>query len=271
LGLAISRQLVRLMGSDIQVQSVFGQGSTFWFDLTIPVVPEAARPSQSRQRAIIGYRGRPRQVLIVDNEPTNRRVLRDLLQPLGFACMEAENGREALDTARRQLPDLILLDLFMPVMNGFETLQHLRQDPLLADVVVIAVSASAFEAEQAHSLSAGCQAFLPKPVEARHLLRILETYLNIEWQYQESDERSTTDALPVFVSEFPCLPPQEELQHVYQLTLTGDLFGLQQYAIALQQRDVNVQAFVAELVRLAKAYQDEQLLTFIERYMEQKA
>jgi CheY-like chemotaxis protein len=185
--------------------------------------------------------------------------------------MEAENGQEALNTARRQQPDLILLDLFMPVMNGFETLQHLRQDPMFADVVVIAVSASAFEADQAHSLSAGCQAFLPKPVEAHHLLELLETYLNIEWRYQESDERSAADAPPAFMPESSCTPPQEDLQHLHKLTLKGDLFGLQQYAVALQQRDASLQPFAAELVRLAKAYQDEQLLNFIERSMEQNA
>jgi CheY-like chemotaxis protein len=270
LGLAISRQLVHLMGSDIQVQSVFGQGSTFWFDLTVPVVLKESQTLQSRQREIIGYRGRPQRVLIVDNEAINRRVLRELLQPLGFVCMEAEDGQKALNTVRMQPPDVILLDLLMPVMNGFETLQHIRQDPMFADVVVIAVSASAFEADQARSMVAGCQAFLPKPVEAQHLLEILETFLNIEWRYQEG-ERSTADAPPAFVPESCCIPTQEDLQHVHKLTLKGDLFGLQQYAAALQQRDASLQPFAAELARLAKAYQDEQLLTFIEHCMEQNA
>jgi CheY-like chemotaxis protein len=153
-------------------------------------------------------------------------------------------------------------------MNGFGTLHHLRQDPMLADVVVIAVSASAFGDDQARSLSAGCQAFLPKPIEANRLLKTLQACLNIEWRYQENGERSAADATSTFVPEFSATPPQEDMQHLHECAFKGDLWGLQQYAGALQQRDARFRPFAAELVQLAKAYQDEQLLIFLEQYME---
>ncbi len=266
LGLAISRELVRLMDSDIQVMSEFGRGSTFWYDLTLPIMQEHQHASLSDRQILIGYGGRQRQVLIVDDDATNRRVLRDLLKPLGFACAEAENGQEALEKARDTQPDVILLDLVMPVMDGFEAVRHIRRDSALADVVVIAVSASAFDVDQARSLSAGCQAFLSKPVDTRSLFQILKNHLQLEWLYQERD---ADDAARALRPESPCVvPPHDELKHLHNLTLRGDLLGAQEHAVTLADNDATFQPFAAQLTQLAKTYQDEHLLAFLERCLE---
>jgi CheY-like chemotaxis protein len=268
LGLAISRRLVHLMGGEIRVRSVFGQGSTFWFDLPVSVVQAGPHTIPAPERTVVGYRGPQQLALIVDNERTNRRVLTDLLLPVGFECVEAEHGLDALEKARARRPDVILLDWFMPIMNGFDTVRQLRQDPTLADVVVFAVSASAFDSDQARSLSAGCQVFLSKPVDARHLFQALETHLKLEWLYHE---RGADDAAQASRPESSCIcPSHDEVERLHEMVLRGDLFGVQERAAALAQEDATFHPFATQLTQLAKIYQDEHLLTFLERCLKEE-
>ena len=131
LGLAISQQIVQLMGSKLQVISQPGQGSTFWFDLTLPVVEVATGEQPVPIRRIIGYEGIRKTVLVVDDKEYNRRLLTDLLQMLGFAVRGAENGKLAVEQALAWHPDVILMDLVMPVKTGFEAVHEIRQLPAL--------------------------------------------------------------------------------------------------------------------------------------------
>lgn len=128
LGLVISRQLVELMGSALQVKSEADKGSTFWFDLELPLGTAGVglRPRQTGGR-ILGYKGRPRKVLIVDDKSYNRSVLTHLLMPLGFEIIEASEGREAIEKTREARPEIVLMDLVMPGMTGFEATQTIRQ------------------------------------------------------------------------------------------------------------------------------------------------
>lgn len=184
LGLAISQQIVSLMGSSLQVDSQPEQGSTFWFEVELPEAKEwTAALHTTPQGKITGFEGTQRQILVVDDRWENRSVLVNLLEPLGFEMLEASNGRAGLAKAIEFRPDLIITDLMMPEMDGYEMLRQLRRIPELKEISAFASSASVFESNQRESFQAGANAFLPKPVEAPVLLKLLEKFLKLVWIY----------------------------------------------------------------------------------------
>jgi len=127
LGLAISHRLVGMMGGELQVKSTVSKGSIFWFELQLPEVPGVTPKEQSYGRRITGYKGEQLTVLVADDDRHNRAVLLGMLLPLGFKVVEAANGQECVEKAFRYNPDLILLDLRMPVLDGFGATQQIRQ------------------------------------------------------------------------------------------------------------------------------------------------
>ena len=110
-----------------------------------------------------------KRILIVDDKATSRELLRTVLEKYGYAILEAADGGEAIEKARTENPDLILLDLQMPVRNGYEVLNELRQDPRYAALPIIALTASAMQGDREKALAAGFTAYLPKPVTLAHL------------------------------------------------------------------------------------------------------
>jgi CheY-like chemotaxis protein len=178
LGLAISRQLAVLMGTRVQARSKLGEGSEFFFELLLPVV-EAPRvmPAHSRR----GYAGPRKKLLLVDDVEDNRAVLRHLLAPLGFELIEAVDGDDCLDKVASARPDLVVMDLVMPGMNGLDVLRTLRRTVPAEALPVMVVSASASDGDAMASLEAGANVFLAKPIVAESLIEELGTLLALEW------------------------------------------------------------------------------------------
>ena len=179
LGLAITQALMRQMGGSVTVRSVPGQGSVFTVELTVPLVDEP--PADAPTGLITGYEGPRRRVLVADDVPVSRALLVELLGSLGFDVAEAADGAQALQLARSQRPDLVLLDNGMPNLSGLEATQQLRGDPMLATVPVIAVSASASAANRQRCMAAGATVFLPKPVDVHELLLQIGRVMGLRW------------------------------------------------------------------------------------------
>ncbi|HAX80075.1 MAG TPA: hybrid sensor histidine kinase/response regulator [Cyanobacteria bacterium UBA11372] len=277
LGLPISQKIVQLMGSTIQVNSQLGVGSVFWIDLDLPEAAEWRQTATVVELGkIIGVNGRKRKILVVDDKWENCSVLVNLLEQIGFVMAEATNGESGLETAIKFQPDLIITDLIMPVLNGFEMVQRLRQIPEFKQVVVIASSASVFETDQYNSLEAGCNDFLPKPVQAEALLQKIQKYLNLQWIYEESpmpgitelrENQTTVAAKSQIPTEQLMTPPPEEMKHLFELAIKGNMKGIIREAAKWEQLDERFVPFTEQLRQLAKGFQEKELLELISKYI----
>ena len=191
LGLSISKQLVELMGGKLQVKSKLGKGSNFWFEI---VCSQEAVNSPAKQKrgiqSILGYKGRARKLLVVDDKRENRSLLSNILEPIGFEVVTAENGEQMLNILGKELPDLICLDLFMPVKTGFTSAKQLRQIPEFSNIPVIVISATSITPEMRKYLK--CDAFLNKPFDEDELLDLLQHYLHLEWVYEQDKSKKLT-------------------------------------------------------------------------------
>jgi CheY-like chemotaxis protein len=266
------------MGGDIQVSSTLGQGSQFWLDLELPEVSPQSRSQATEARTIVDYQGDRRTILVVDDKAFNRTVITDLLQPLGFTMIEASNGQEGLAQALEHQPDVVLVDLVMPLMDGFEMTRRLRQIPELQDIIVIAISASVFELDQRMSQAAHCNAFLPKPVQEAALLEQLQLQLALTWIYAPEDRGSR----PINPGDMPihsrdrspqlsasAIPTPQELNALLDLALMGDLKGVVESTQRLEQFNSQWSDFAIQLRQLAKSFKGKQVIEFIKYYQAQ--
>ncbi|MGI2903255.1 ATP-binding protein [Tolypothrix sp. VBCCA 56010] len=191
LGLAISQRIVQLMNGQIQVYSQPQVGSDFFFEVELAIATDWAKQNSiATGKQIIGYEGQRRSILVVDDRWENRAVLVNLLEPLGFQLTEAENGQQGLEKIRQLSPDLVITDLAMPVINGFELLKQIRSSNDLQHQKIIVSSASVAQADRRMSLDAGGDDFLAKPVEVSELFNLLATHLQLEWKYEMTNNDS---------------------------------------------------------------------------------
>ncbi|MDZ7968799.1 MAG: PAS domain-containing protein [Nostoc sp. DedSLP03] len=260
LGLAISQRIVELMDSTIQVQSESGVGSIFWFDVNLPEAQEWVKTSQADDYGqIIGIKDRKPKILVADDKWENRSVINNLLTPIGFEVAEANDGEEGWQKILEFQPDLVLTDLLMPELDGFELIGRIRQSEAFKNIIIIVSSASVFESDQHRSIEAGGNDFLPKPVQAIVLFQKLRQHLNLEWLYEEqTTENQTAKDHPELV-----LPPPAELEILYELVMKGHFRGIIKQAALISQIDQKYTPFAKQLHQLAKGFQDQEILALI--------
>ena len=128
--------------------------------------------------------------MIVDDRQTNRQVLTEWFSQLGFEISEAENGIQAISLAQNIKPDIIVMDLLMPGLNGFDTALKLRKIPEISNIVIIATSASIADLEDEQHKKAGFNDFLSKPVDLEKLSGIIKKHMHIEWIYERSEGKT---------------------------------------------------------------------------------
>jgi two-component system cell cycle response regulator DivK len=117
------------------------------------------------------------KILIVEDSPPNMRLIEMTLRPKGYELLKATDGEEALDMAIREKPDLILMDIYLPKVSGLEATKRLRQMPALNHIPIIAVTAHAMKGDEEKIIEAGCDAYLPKPINTHQLPRVVAEML----------------------------------------------------------------------------------------------
>ena len=209
LGLAISRKFVNLMGGDITVDSVVGKGSTFRFNIEASLAQASDLPQQSSRWRITGLA--PDQaayrLLIVEDNWENSLLLLKLLSSLGFEVKEAKNGLEAIALWESWNPDLILMDMRMPVMNGYEATRRIKATAKGQATVIIAVTSSAFEEDRSEILSIGCDDFVRKPFQEEIIFAKLAEHLGVRYLYQENTANSIAIKQPTEPANIDSLTP----------------------------------------------------------------
>lgn len=264
LGLAISRQLIRLMGGEIEVSSQLGKGSVFSFELELPavLVRNAALPERGN---LAGYEGPRKKILVVDDVAQNRAMLLDSLGALGFQVSDAANGAECLDEIRTNRPDLIMMDVMMPVMDGIEATRHIRLSPKLVDVPILATSASATHEVEVQCLTAGANAFISKPIDQELLLATIGRLLGIRW----IDEKAESQPPVAIHAEFDATevgPPPQELSELRRLARVGNMRAIREWADHLKHLNSKYAPFATRLAGLAEECQSKAITTLVDRY-----
>lgn len=253
LGLTITQDILRLMDSNIELTSISGKGSKFWFDLVFPLVNnDSFIGSLNPASLTISVLQESRKILIVDDNYDNCFLLKQYLQPLGFIVEVAENGIEGLTKANIFQPDLILLDWAMPECDGSTMTLKLRQDQKLNQIPIIVISASK-EVVVKLALANYFVACLSKPIDLPQLLQIITANLKIDWIAPNPISRQIQSVMTI--------PPQNELANLYNLAHLGDLKSIKEQAALLQPQYTDFKEFI---FNLADSFQIDKLIEFIE-------
>ncbi|HEY9882313.1 MAG TPA: GAF domain-containing protein [Thermosynechococcaceae cyanobacterium] len=280
LGLAISQKFVHLMGGEITVSSEPNQGSTFAFAIPINYVDAIATPVSPTLETIVGLAaGQPTyRLLIAEDNVTNRYLLSEMLCIPGFELKWADNGQEAIELCKQWQPHLIFMDWRMPVMDGVEATRRIKADAQIAQTVIIALTASAFEEQRQAFLAAGCDDFISKPFQGHILFSKISQHLGVQYQHQAADRDQATLQREPYTSLKPEHMAQTNASKTHSLkTVLATLpeawrVQLKRAALEgsdsrmfelLEQMPLSQEALKASLIQLAENFQFDQILTLI--------
>lgn len=207
LGIYLSYRLVQIMGGEISVTSQVGTGSVFRVAVPYQVIHETLAPPSRRERKVIGIRSdRPGpKILVVDDDDDNRDLTVKLLESVGFQVHSAQNGLEAIDQWTTWKPRLILMDMRMPIMDGYEATRKIKASANGESPVIVAMTASVLPEKRMDVLSTGCDDLIAKPYLANDVFEVIGRRLEVDYVYAEPkrvESESTTEKQPVPTSSF---------------------------------------------------------------------
>ena len=263
LGLAISREFVRLMGGKITVTSEVGKGSVFRFDVAVTLGESTAAGRKADLRRVVKLQPGQRtyRVLIADDVEDNRELLRILLEAVGFETTQAADGEEVLRQFAHCQPDLILLDLRMPVLDGYEVIRRIRAGTGSPPVKIIVVTASAFQESRHAILAAGADDFILKPFRDTKLLEIIREFLGVKYIYADDAAVAAPVAAPKIDRAALAALPRDWLDAMRNAATNADMDHLLEVIARIEPRDA---ALARGLRQLMERFDYKKLLQLLQ-------
>lgn len=279
LGLNIAQTLISLMGGELNVESCWGVGSTFWFEIKLSLpygiaslhadfAPLVSPPQQ--QPLIIGYEGKRRKILIVDDSPENSSLMVDILAPLGFVLIEANCGEIGLEIAIFEEPDLIIADLLMPGISGFELCAQLRCLPMFRETPILIATSGLFELELEKQEEIGYSDFISKFFQIDDFLAKIQNYLGLSWIFEarfdslrDSFAARTFSELAIGSEDLE-MPPGEELFDLYEAATIGNFEQIKHEAHRLEELNPQYVLFALKILQLVDRYDDDAIIQLIQ-------
>ncbi len=204
LGLAICRNYIRMMGGDISVISREGKGSTFRFEIDIEEGDETVYNARtSKEQRVMGLaedQDIPR-ILVVEDVEESRTLLVKLLRTVGFQVKDAVNGEDAVEKWQAWRPHLICMDKRMPIMDGYQATENIKNAPGGKDTIIITMTASAFGEDRQNAIEHGCDDFILKPFREHDLFEMLRKYLGVRYIYEHQDEEIVPSVIKDKISD----------------------------------------------------------------------
>jgi signal transduction histidine kinase/CheY-like chemotaxis protein len=255
LGLSISQGQLAFIGSKLQLDSRKGKGSRFFFDLLLPPakgdVPELTGAPAKIYRIAEGFTIR---ALVVDDSITNRDLLKLLLASAGIDVREATNGLDALECVKQQCPDVIFMDIRMPVMDGLETLQRLHKEYGKDRMRIIAISASSFDHQAQYFLDNGFDYFISKPFQLQEIFDCLSKLLNVAFEY-ETEKMSETATVAELEDDISHIQLPETLhQKLIEMAEFGMVTEFESILVELEKNNSGVSPLVERCRALLKNF-----------------
>jgi signal transduction histidine kinase/CheY-like chemotaxis protein len=242
LGLTITKLLTHVMGGDIKVTSEVGKGSVFKVKLLLSNVAQPRIVSTMEDR-VCGYIGPRHVALVADDDEVQRHLVKELLEPLGFDVVTASDGRECIALAEQRRPSLVLLDIAMPEMDGWQVALHLRRSGRERPAILM-LSANAIDTGQLGETEQLHDDFLMKPVNLRQLLKKIHALLDIEWIYADRETQSS----PAPGTSLPhVLPPEQDIDELIRLGQIGHVRRIHEHLTRVANESPECANFVAHL------------------------
>lgn len=263
LGLTISKRLVKMMGGNLRVKSIVDKGSEFYFELKAVSADKSFFDTQPRKKKITGYKGDKKiKVLIVDDDYSNRAMLRKLLSPVGFTVTEAESGIEAVKLYKSEKFDLVLLDILMPEMNGYETTEKITE--INSEAKIIIISASSSDKSRDKAFAAGCSEFLSKPLKFGSLFDAIEDNLELTWIREGIPDLGKKESK--YEME---IPRQSILNQIISFAKEGEITKLNSMISEIKTKNLYPE-FISQILIYSKEFQINEIINFVKSFVEEK-